>query len=327
MSAQTMTNYAIARNTGTAMGPNTNLAISISFIISDYISNTDYFQIVFPSDTVITFIFLTSLPIPKSSENYTSSNTTITVFQGNNPVYAPSTSNTITFLNYKTPPSTEPTAAITTYVMSNGYPKMQASTSLTIDPANYTIGVTVSDTVVNTLTTYTVTVTTLDQLLSSGYITLALDPWLTNTAEQVNYLNNNLTVTLSGSSINSNPAHSISSATTNGTTQYTLTLTNLNTSASEIPPQSITITLADLLNFPAVVTMNSFSLSTYYSSANYKVADGQYSSSITLTTGTLALNSVVSTATTTYTFTTITVSCVNQNPIPSGGTLAVTLPS
>ena len=60
MVAQTMTGYSIARNTGGAMGPNSQVPLSISFTISDFISNTDYFQIVFPSDTVITLIFLTS---------------------------------------------------------------------------------------------------------------------------------------------------------------------------------------------------------------------------------------------------------------------------
>ena len=116
--------------------------------------------------------------------------------------------------------------------MNNGYAKMSASAPLTIDQANYTIGVVAADTTVNTVTSYTITVSTLDQLLASGYITIDLDPWLTSTAEQVNFLNNNMTVTLSGISINSNPTHSISSTTTNDTTQYTLTLTNLNISSS-----------------------------------------------------------------------------------------------
>ena len=73
--------------------------------------------------------------------------------------------------------------------------------------------------------------------------------------------------------------------------------------------------------------MNGFSLSTFYSSDNFKVADGTFSSSITLTTGTLSINSIVSSVDTTYTFGTITVTCVNQNPIPNGGKLAVTIPS
>ena len=204
---------------------------------------------------------------------------------------------------------------------------MRGSTTITAVNNNYTLSLAASTSTVNAQSNYTLNFTMLDPLSSSGYIVLTLDPFLTSTSQQVAALNSNLSVSLSGSNIASSPSVAISTITNGSQTLYRLTLSNLNTSSGNIPSQALTITLRRLLNFPAVVTLTSFTASTFFSNANFLVARAIYTGSFTLTVGSIALNTVSSSATTTYTFTTITVSFTNSNPIPVNGFVHLTLPS
>ena len=147
-----------------------------------------------------------------------------------------------------------------------------------------------------------------DSLSTSGYIELILDPLLCSSAEQISTIQTNLTIAITGSSIQSAPSTQIVSVSLNGSQAYMLRLTNLNITSTTIPSQTVTIAVSNLLNCPSVCTLNSFSLSTYYSSSNDLVASANYSGTITLQPGSINLNTVSSTATTTYTFGTISLS-------------------
>ena len=73
--------------------------------------------------------------------------------------------------------------------------------------------------------------------------------------------------------------------------------------------------------------MTSFSLTTYYTSDSIDlVANGLYTSSLVLVPGSINIASVVSTATTTYTFGDISVTFTNQNSIPVNGKIVLTIP-
>jgi len=147
-----------------------------------------------------------------------------------------------------------------------------------------------------------------DALTSAGYISLTLDPNLCKTAAQTATIQSNLSISISGTNIKPNPSTQIVATTVNVSATYSLVFTNLNTSASNIPTQSLTIKVSNLLNYPSVLSMSYFALSTYYSASSVDlVANANYAGTLTLQPGSIKLVSVTSTATTTYTFGTLSI--------------------
>ena len=301
--------------------------LTFSFDLTDTISFRDYFLITFPTDTTISFLISTST-IRLLSTTYTSSNQSLVILQNtSNSNFGSGTQVNITFIRYKAPPSTMPSGSITLTVMNNGYAKMTASATITAIANNYTLNVSAASTVVNLYTNYTFTFTMSDPLTSTGYFVLILDPDLCVSNAQNTAITTNLTITISGTNIRSSPSTQITSTTINGLSSYQLLLSNLNTSSSNIPVQSVTITVSNILNPSAVTTLTTFSLSTYYSSSADLVANGNYTGSLIMQTGVITLSSITSTATTTYTFTTISVVFKITDPVSSNGYVMVTLPS
>lgn len=81
------------------------------------------------------------------------------------------------------------------------------------------------------------------------------------------------------------------------------------------------------MNPPSVRTITIFTGGTYYSSSDADlVANLVYSGSITLQTGTFSLLSIDSSITKTYSFTILTLKCLNNNPIPANGLIMLSLP-
>ena len=168
----------------------------------------------------------------------------------------------------------------------------------------------------------------IDALSASGYIDLILDPKLCITTAQINTIQTNLTITISGSSIKTNPSTQIIQTTINNITTYLLRITNLNTTATSIPVQTVTVSVANLLNPPAVTALTSFSLSTYYTNSDLDlVASANFTGSVGLTTGSVSIGSAGFSVASTYTFGVLSVVFVNQNPVEANGFIAVVLPS
>ena len=243
-----------------------------------------------------------------------------------NPNYFAGTSITFTFIRYRAPPSTKATLPIVFSILNNGFASMTGSASITAVANNYTLSVSPTSSVVNVFTRYNFTFTMSDALTSTGYFVIILDPQLCVSTAQKATITTNLSISVSGTNINSSPSTQITTTTSNGSTTYQLLLSNLNTS-STIPTQTVTVLVNNLLNPAAVTTINSFALSTYYSNSADLVANANYSSSFRLQTGTLTLVSVTSSASTTYTFTVITLTISITNPIPNNGIIMLTLPS
>ena len=302
--------------------------LSFSFVLPDTISNNDYFIISFPSGTTITYMTRTG-SISIQSATYNSTNTSLILFQSStNPNYPAGTAITLTFIRYRAPPSTRPTNPITLTIYSFCCSKMSASGTVTAVNNNYTLSASATSTTVNAYTTYTFSFTMNDPLTSTSYISLILDPNLCKTASQIATITSNLSISINGTSIKSIPSTQIVAVTVNGSSTYSLVFTNLNTSTSNIPAQSLMIRVSNLLNYFSVLSMSYFSLSTYYTSSSIDlVGNANYSGSIILQTGSISLVSVSSTATTTYTFGTLTLQINNQNPIPANGYLMIIFPS
>ncbi len=302
--------------------------LSFSFILPDTISNNDYFIISFPTGTTIAYTTRTG-SISIQSATYNSTNTSLILFQSStNPNYPVNTAITLTFIRYRAPPSIRPTNSITLTVYSFCCAKMTASATVTALNNNYTLTASASSTTVNAYTTYAFSFTMTDPLSSTGYISLILDPNLCRTASQISTITSNLSIAINGTNIKSIPSTQIVAVTVNASSTYSLVFTNLNTSTSNIPAQTLTIRVSNLLNYPSVLTMTHFSLSTYHtSSSNDLVANANYSNSITLQTGSITFLSITSTATATYTFGTLSIQINHQNPIPANGYLMIIFPS
>jgi hypothetical protein len=263
--------------------------LTFSFTLPDTLGSSDMFLITFPAGTIISYV-TTTTNVPKQTDSYNATNSSIMVTQkSTNPDYPASTAVNLVFIRYKAPPSTKPTGPITFTVFSRDYSKMTASATFTALPNNYSLGVTPVSFTVNTATTYTLSFTMADPLLSTGYFLLKIDPQLAQTAAQVTSLTSSV-VTLGGTSIRSTPSWQWLTEVVNSTTIYTLKVTNFNTSASSVPTQAVTVTLTNLLNPPAVTTLTSFSIQTYYSTADADlVATATLASSIQLVPGSLSL--------------------------------------
>lgn len=325
--AQTLTPFTLQSSLTTVMGVN-NFAggLTFTFTLTDTISIKNSFIITFPLGTTITYS-QKSCSISLQSVTYNSTALTFTMIQNStNLNYFAGTSITFTFIRYKAPPSTKTTLPIVFSIMNNGFSSMVGSASITAIANNYTLLVSPNSSVVNVFTRYNFTFTMSDALTSTGYLVIILDPQLCVTTAQRTTITTNLSITISGSSINTSPSTQISTTTSNGSSTYQLLLSNLNTS-STIPTQTVSILVNNLLNPASVTTINSFALSTYYSNSADLVANANYSSSFMLQTGTLSLLSVTSTASTTYTFTVLTLNIQNTNPIPVNGFIMLTLPS
>lgn len=313
----------------TPMGVNNFLGgLTFSFTLPDTLGSDDLFLIVFPAGTTILYM-TTASNLPVQTTTYSASNTSMVITQrSNNPNYPAGTAVTITFIRYKAPPSTRPTDPITFTVLKNGYQKMTASATIAAVANNYTLTVATSSTTVNTFATYSFSFTMVDPLTVTGYIEVVLDPLLTLTTEQLQSLNTNLSVSITGSSMRLTPTFQLLATTINNQSSYLLKLTNLNISTATIPAQAVSISIRNLLNCPTVQTLSSFKVSTYYTSSSIDlVANAQSSSTLQLTPGTIILNSATSTVSTTYTFGTVNLTLTNQNPVPLNGYLQVTLPT
>jgi hypothetical protein len=323
-----LTSYSMQTSLSGVMAVNSLGGLTYTFTLPDTLSSSDEFVIVFPSGTSITYL-TTASTIPIQTTTYYSSNTTLVMIQKSiNPTYSAGTQVTITFIRYKASPSVRPTDPISFTVYTNGYSKMQASATIAAVYKNYTLDVSATSAIVNSYTSYAFTFSMADPLSPSGYIEVILDPQLCSTTTQSASVQANLTVTLSGSSIKSTPSTSVVPTTLNGSLTYLLRISNLNTSTSSIPAQTVTISVSNLLNCPSVCTLTQFSASTYYTSSSIDlVAVANYSSTITLQPGSITLQSATSTATTTYSFGTLSLTLTPQNPIPANGFLKVTLPS
>jgi len=323
---QTLSNFAISP-TVSPLGVNNFVGgLSFSFTLPDTISSSDIFVIAFPANTSIIFT-MRSGNIGIQGASYNSTNTSLIFTQSSsNPNYGAGTAITLTFIKYKAPPSVRPSGSISVSVLQGGYSKLTGSGTVSAVANNYSLSVAAASATVNAFTSYTFSFVMSDPLTSSGYIALTLDPNLCRTASQVATIQSNLSVSISGATIKANPSTQVIAATVNGSATYSLLLTSLNTSASYIPTQTLSIKVSNLQNYLSVLSMTYFSLSTYYSSSLDLVANANYSGSITLQPGTISLMSVSSTASTTYTFCSLTIELSNQNPIPANGYLMVVLP-
>ena len=284
------------------------------------ISRSDSVVITFPSGTGITSFATASMGgtvgINQGASTYLNQQLTIyfTGVGSLNPqqIY-------IYISNFLAPPSTAPTADFVLNFMSNGFPRMTASRSITAiaNSLTGTASIPPSSSTVNQLSLYTFSITTSDPITSAGQLKIFFPAVLTINIPAS-------CAALSGSLVAVAPVCSYNSL------DNSITFTGLNSSTSSIPSQTLTLTVSGITNPPSTLTTSSFSVTTYYTSnINGKVNEGSIGG-ITATKSTLDYTKVVissSSAKNSDTSVSYYVSFVLNNRIASGGFIVLYFPS
>lgn len=216
--------------------------------------NNDDIQIIFPPEITPTFINVTGTGIFNQTAS-SASGQTMTIVQRRNivRVYAKTTFYVVNVYQIKAPPSTRTTPQLTIKVIRNGYDKMVGYVTMRAVASALNGSVDFALKTVNKITTYDVNITTVDPLTSSGMIKIRFPNTITPTLTSG-------FVSLSGSSVNTNPTVSYDNSTN------TVTLTDLNSSNSSVPAQTFRLTFNSIRNAPSTAPSENFTVTTYYTS-------------------------------------------------------------
>ena len=256
-----------------------------------------------------------NLGINTAQTSYTSPTLTV-YFQGSGTINA-GFRIIVVVPNFQTPPSTLSTSDfVLTFYSSQGYPKMTSSQVLTAVAGSLSGTASAAVTTVNQVTSYTFSITTSGALTSSGSMKLVFPSVL-----QV--ASNSACAVLAGTSMASSPTCTYASL------DNSITFTNLNSSTTDIPAQTFTLTVNGITNPPSTKITGSFTLTTIYSSAGGEVDTGSITG--TMSTGAsidhakanITSTSAVNSATAVGYTTTFTV----NNPIPAGGYILLHYPT
>lgn len=200
---------------------NSASSLTFTFTLTDTISKTDYFQIVFPTGTIFNFnnaISGVNLLLFASGVTYTSSNLTLISRQStSSPTIYAGTLCKIIIGAYTAPPSvkTTPDFILQVYNAQNGL-KMQGSATVTALAKFYPLNVSASSYLINQNTVYTFVFTSTDFLTNTSFIMLTLPADLTINISST-CLSSNFSSSLVGScSHNGSNSIRLDSMTSNG---------------------------------------------------------------------------------------------------------------
>jgi hypothetical protein len=224
----------------------------------------------------------------------------------------------ITVSNFIAPPSTLPTANFQLTIMSNGYPKMISYQSITAAAGLLSGTVNVLTATVNAISSYAFTITTSNAITSSGLIKIMF-------ATVLKFANQSTSCAVITNSINvvAVPICTFSSL------DNSITFSNLNSSSSSIPSQTMIITVNNIQNAPSTATSPSFTVSTYYTSSTSTMVDTGSINGVAATVATIDYTKVVissSSIITSDTGVSYYFSFVVANPIPLGGYILLSYP-
>jgi len=173
-------------------------------------------------------------------------------------------------------------------------------------------------TTVNAVNSYAFTITTSDLITSAGQIKITFPSALTFANQS------------SSCAVITNMTNMVSIPTcTFSSIDNSITFSNLNSSTSNIPSQTMTITVNNIQNPPSTATTPNFIVSTYYTSSLSTMVDTGPISGVTATVATIDYTKVVissSSLITSDTAVTYYFSFVVANPISVGGYIVLSYP-
>lgn len=219
----------------------------------------------------------------------------------------------INFNTMTAPPSIKESDTILVEVLRNGFRKMIGTTTVQAEKSTITFTVTPQSLVVNAQTLYLFTITLNDKLASGGW----LEIYFPSTVTLPSTINS---ISMVGTSMKSSPTVTVDLL------QHKLTITSLNSSASQIPTQTFTITLGMITNPGSTKPSLGFNVMTYYQAGSeYLVASGT-AGGITATAGLLRSSDVVigkSSDVVLAGAVDYTISFVTLNEIPQNGVIKI----
>jgi len=304
------------------MTVNTYVGLRFNAVLAVPINQNDYFSITFPTGT--TFSYNLIYGITFYSLPPTISGQTVFIYHNASVVatFAKNTAYIITFQDFLAPPSTYPTDKIVFSVLRNGYPLMTGSASLTAESSNLSASVTVANSKVSTVTSYTFTITMSNPISSSGAISITFPTQVI--ISTTNSANSNC-ATLTGVGVNSLGTCNFQS------TLNSINITNLSASSSGIAAQTLRVTILNITNPGDTSTSDSFSISTIYNSSQPSgITDTGTAAGVTATIGTISINTV-SVVPSSYlvfaTSVTYTITFNNTFAITPGGFISIQIPT
>ncbi len=151
---------------------NRNSGLNFTFTLEDTVNFEDYFHMIFPASTFISYTNPSTIFRLTPSSNFNSTNSTLTLFQSsnNNPERAAGSSAFIGFVTYRVPKSGR-IQNISLKVMKYGFEKIVGWSAVQAEANQYAmISVALNETKVNAKTAMTINFELRDALMGSGMI-------------------------------------------------------------------------------------------------------------------------------------------------------------
>ena len=296
---------------------NSLTSLILSFSLPDTISKSDYFQLLFPSNSTFAFSVVSSsnLSLFNSGVTYNASNLTLIMRQATtSSIKFAGTVCAITVSQYRAPTSTKTTDYFTLQVYtSSGALKMQGVANLTATAKKYITTVLPASYLINNNASYAFTVSTTDSMLSSAVIQLKFP------AE--------LSFAFAGNCIASN---NFTSGAPNCLPNGTNTVLISNLSNATISPGTYTFAVQTLTNAPKALTTSNFTLTYYYSSDSEAQVGTSSISGVTLLPNEINGSSIavqLTNSTVTASAVTMNISFKSEDAVGSGGHITITIAS
>jgi hypothetical protein len=312
--------FAIAEPNGNPIVVNSLNTLSFSITTVDIISYSDYLTITLPAGTALAGTFDPnalggSIGINTATTSYSSP--TLSVYFSGAGTLPAGYQLILIVPNFQAPASTAATAPFTASILSStSFPKMTGTQTISASTGSLLGTATPTTPTVNVVTPYVFSITLSNALTASGSLTLTFPSVLAvaSTSSCAVVTGNNLAVA---------PVCSFNAL------ANSITLTALNSTASNIPAQNFSLTINSVTNPPSTHVTLAFAVVTYYSSAGGMVDSGSIpgvvasAGVINPATALVSASSLVNseTAVTYY------LSFVVANPIPAGGFLVTNFPT
>lgn len=288
LTPKALTTISVSNNSVGGLVVNQFYTIRFTFVLTDTISQTDTITVVFPSGSVVNFVSSTvsaNWTNSIASTSFQPSSLTLYVTVTNlNRRFNRGDTLILTVGNYQAPPSIQPTSNFVLTIYKNGYKKLEGTTTLTASASTVTGSASMNVSVVNTITSYTFVVTTIDALSSSGKIKIVLPSVLT------------ISTSSTSCAVVAGTNTSISPVCAFNLVQNSITLTSLNASSSNIGAQTLTITIAGIKNANSIKPTPAFTISTYYRSTDASLVASGAIAGVTATTASIPSSRVAATA-------------------------------
>lgn len=244
------------------------------------LSRNDYINITIPAGTSFSYSNIFGTGFYKTPPTFSGQSVLIYHNTSSSATYPQNALYSITFQNIQAPPSTLPTSSLILQVIRSGFPIMQGTSVLTAIRATLTASVSLTNSIVWAITSYTFTINLNNPISSSGMIRIAFPITITPP-------NSTTCAAILGTNFRSQPTCSLDFA------SNSILLTSLNSTSSSIPAQTgIKLSITGILNPPDNLTTAAFTITTYYTSSVQGVVESGTIVGVTCTPGTIAINTI-----------------------------------